>query len=260
MKKNGTYWGDRMSPSKRKNEILQTLHKHGKVKIDDLSQLLDVSSMTIRRDLDILEKEGELIRIHGGAVLAKPLVQEVTFTQKESMELERKKDIAKKAVTFVKDGQTILLDSGTTTLEIAKLLKTRNNITVITNDIHIASFLLDSELKVIVTGGELQNNVGTLYGPQTDIFLQNVYVDILFLGAPAVDIKAGVTTPTLEKAMLKQLMIKAAEATWLVADTTKLDTKAFAKVCDLKELTGFITDDSISDEQTILYTNYIKII
>lgn len=249
-----------MNPSKRKNEILRTLNNHGKVKIDDLSASLNVSGMTIRRDLDTLEKEGKLIRVHGGAVLAKPLVQEATFVQKESVELERKQEIAKKAISFVKDGQTIMLDSGTTTLEIAKLLKQRNNLTVITNDINIAAFLLDSDLKVIVTGGELQNNVGALFGPQTDTFLQNVFVDILFLGTPAVDIEAGVTSPTLEKSLMKQLMIKAAEATWLVADMTKLDTKAFAKVCDLEELTGFITDDSISDEQTKLYANYIKII
>lgn len=249
-----------MNPLERKDTIMQILNETGKVEIDDLSAQLNVSSMTIRRDLAALEKEGRLIRVHGGAVLPKPLVQETSFSQKESIKLEQKKEIANKAASFIKAGQTIILDSGTTTLEIAKLLKQRNNITVITNDINIAAFLLDSELRVIVTGGELQNDVGTLYGPQTHAFLKNVYVDIFFLGAPAVDINAGITSPSLEKSLMKQLMIQAAEATWLVADTTKLDTKAFSKVCNLEDLTGFITDETITSEQNKQYSNYIKII
>src|SRR5690625_847459 len=204
---------------------MQLLNDTGKIEIEDLSSQLDVSSMTIRRDLVTLEEEGKVIRVHGGAVLPKPLVQETTFSQKESIKLEQKREIANKATSFIKEGQTIILDSGTTTLEIAKLLKSRKNLTIITNDINIAAFLLDSELRVIVTGGELQNNVGTLYSPQTHAFLKDIYVDIFFLGAPAVDIVAGVTSPSLEKSLIKKFMIQAAEATWLVADSTKLDTK-----------------------------------
>lgn len=249
-----------MSPVERKNAILQTLYDQGKVKIDELSSLLRVSTMTIRRDLDSLEKEGKVIRVHGGAVLSKPLVQETPFTQKENIKLKQKKEIAEKAVSFIKDGQTIMLDAGTTTLEIAKLIKQRENITIITNDIYIAAFLIDSNLKVIVTGGEVQNNIGTMFGPQTDTFLQNVFVDHLFLGSPAIDIEAGVTSPSLEKSLMKKLMMEAAEATWLVADATKLDTKAFAKVCDLSDLTGFITDSSITDDQARKYSNFVKVI
>ncbi len=249
-----------MNPTERKQTIMKLLNDTGRVEIDETALQLDVSSMTIRRDLETLEERGKLIRVHGGAVLPKPLIQETAYFQKESIKLEQKRKIANKAISFVEPGQTIILDSGTTTLEIAKLLKHQKDLTIITNDIKIAAFLLDSELRVIVTGGQLQNEVGTLYGPQTHAFFENIHVDIFFLGAPAVDINAGVTSPTLEKSLIKQLMIQAAETSWLVADSTKLDTKAFARVCQLDDLSGFITDQTMTSEQNRMYSNYINII
>lgn len=249
-----------MTPAERKQIIMDLLNDARKIEIDETALHLDVSPMTIRRDLDILEEEGKLIRIHGGAVLPKPLIQETSYFQKETINLEQKQKIAKKAISLVKPGQTIILDSGTTNLEIAKLLKEHEDLTIITNDINIASFLLNSPHQVIVTGGQLQNGIGALYGPQTYAFFESIHVDILFLGAPAVDIDAGVTSPTTEKSLIKQLMIQAAETSWLVADSTKLDTKSFSKVCQLDDLSGFITDQMITLEQSKKYSNYIKVI
>src|SRR5699024_8479968 len=126
-----------------------------------------------------------------------------------------KRQIARKAVELIRDDATILLDSGTTTLEIAKMLKNRNDITVITNDIKIAAELMDSEVRVIVAGGELQNNIGALFGPVSEGMLREVHVDVLFLGAHAFHHGVGITAPTHEKASIKKLMIKAAETTWV---------------------------------------------
>lgn len=148
----------------------------------------------------------------------------------------------------MRDGQIILLDSGTTTLEIARLLKVKQDLTVITNDIKIAAELVDSKLKVIVTGGELQNDVGALFGPQTHHFLKNIHADLFFLGAHAIDLQAGIMSPTFEKSLVKQLMMEAAESTWLVADSSKIGERALSKVCDLQSLTGFITNEHISEE------------
>ena len=248
-----------MHPTKRRDSILQLLHQEGKVEINDLSKKFDVSPMTIRRDLHLLEDEKKLLRVNSGAVLAKPLITETPFSTKESIRTAQKKLIAEKALSFVHEGQAILLDSGTTTLEIAKLLKQKNNLTIITNDIKIAAELMDSNLKVILTGGELQKDVGALFGPQSLALLHEINVDIFFLGAHAIDFEKGITSPTFEKSYMKQRMIEAAETTYLVADSSKLYQKAFSKVCDLSTLTGFITDDEIDVNDKIQLSEVIRI-
>lgn len=225
--------------------ILEQLNKHKKIDIDALAAQLNVSSMTIRRDLAYLEEHKQVIRTHGGAVLTKPLVIESSFQTKEGKYVAEKKRIAQKATELVKENYTILLDSGTTTLEIARQLKHKRNLTVVTNDIKIAAELMDSEVKLILTGGKVQNNIGALFGPLTEQTLRNLHVDLCFLGAHAVHLHVGITAPTFEKASIKKLMIKSAQATWVVADASKLDRKALVKVCDLKELSGIISDAGI---------------
>jgi DeoR/GlpR family transcriptional regulator of sugar metabolism len=235
-----------MQPNERRNVILGKLNENEKIDIDALAVELNVSAMTIRRDLNYLEEQKQIIRTLGGAILNKSLVEESPYQTKEGKHSSEKQRIAKKAVELVQDRFTVLLDSGTTTLEIAKLLKNRRNLTVVTNDIKIAAELMDSEVKVILTGGEMQNNIGALYGPITEQILLTLHVDLFFLGAHAVHYRAGVTAPALEKAYIKKLMIKSAQATWLVADSSKLDQKAFAKVCDLEALSGIISDSGIT--------------
>ncbi|HZG82314.1 MAG TPA: DeoR/GlpR transcriptional regulator, partial [Brevibacillus sp.] len=166
----------------------------------------------------------------------------------------------RKAVTMIQDHSTILLDSGTTTLEIARLLKDKKNLTVVTNDIKIAAELMDSEVKVIVAGGELQNTVGALFGPLTEQILKNIHVDLFFLGAHAVHVEAGITVTTFEKASIKKLMIEAAGTTWMVADSSKFDQKSFTKVCDLSELDGLITDDGLSSEDLEKIKEHLKVV
>src|SRR5699024_4434482 len=144
-------------------------------------------------------------------------------------------------------------------LELAKLLKHSKNITIITNDIKNASELLESELKVIDTGGELQNKIDTLFDWWRQHFLRDSHADILFIEAHIVELQADVTSPTHEKSSIKQLMIQAAENTWLLADSSKLNHKSFAKVCRLEELTGFITDNDISDYEKSHYSESVDL-
>ena len=236
-----------MQPQNRRKVILEKLKKDGKVDIEQLIDELKVSAMTIRRDLTFLEAEEKVIRTHGGAILNKSLIGETAFHAKEGKNNLQKSIIARKAMDFIQDGSTILLDSGTTTLEIAKLLKERKNVTVITNDILIAYELMESEIKVIVTGGELQNNVGTLFGSLTEQILKNIHVDLFFLGTHAVHLEDGVTAPTFEKASVKKLMIDASEKIWLVTDSSKFDHRSLARVCDLSAIDGIITDDGLTD-------------
>lgn len=235
-----------MQAQQRRKLVMKTINKQGKVEIDKLASHLQVSEMTIRRDLTLLEDDGQLIRTIGGAVLPKPLITETPFSTKEAIYINQKQQIAEKALQFIESGQTILLDSGTTTLELAKLIKNEHDLTIITNDISIAMELVDSKLNVMMIGGSMQNNIGTIYGSKAIQFVEDIYVDLFFLGAHAIDTHAGVTSPSLEKTMLKQAMLHAAESTWLLADSSKIGEKAFSKVCDLHHLTGFITDDDIT--------------
>ena len=240
-------WVIILQPQNRRKIILEKLKKDGKVDIEQLIDELKVSAMTIRRDLTFLEEEEKVIRTHGGAILNKSLIGETAFHAKEGKNNLQKRIIARKAMDFIQDGSTILLDSGTTTLEIAKLLKERKDVTVITNDILIAYELMESEIKVIVTGGELQNNIGTLFGSLTEQILKNIHVNLFFLGTHAVHLEDGVTAPTFEKASVKKLMIEASEKIWLVTDSSKFDQRSFARVCDLSAIDGIITDDGLPD-------------
>ncbi|MCG7344832.1 DeoR/GlpR family DNA-binding transcription regulator [Sporosarcina sp. ACRSL] len=249
-----------MLPRERKKHILQLLEMYGKIDIVELSNELSVTPMTIRRDLDALEKERKLIRTHGGAVLPQGLIFEETYESKAGQAVEQKRLIAMEASSLIKENMTILLDSGTTTLEIAKILKHRENLTVITTDIKIAVELMNSKLDIIVVGGRLQNDVGALYGSLTELTLSEMHADLFFLGAHAVHPTLGVTTPSLEKAAVKKAMIQAAEKTFLVADSSKFNRKAFSKVCELTSLTKIITDQQISIKVVDEYAQYTELI
>lgn len=249
-----------MQAQQRRNLVMKEMNKQGKVEIDQLAEQLQVSAMTIRRDLTLLEENGKLIRTIGGAVLPKPLITETPFSTKETIHMDEKKQVAEKALPFIESGQTILLDSGTTTLELAKLLKNEHDLTIITNDIRIAIELNDSNLHVIMIGGSMQNNVGTVYGAKAIQFVDDIYVDLFFLGAHAIDVHAGVTSPSLEKTMLKQAMIQAAESTWLLADSSKIGEKAFSKVCDLHDITGFITDNNVDEKVQDMLQDEIEVL
>lgn len=249
-----------MSPRERRKRIIQMLELNGKVEIIQLSETLGVTPMTIRRDLDVLEKQKKLIRTHGAAVPPQGLIVEQTFESKAGKAVLEKQAIAREAISFVRDGMTVLLDSGTTTLQIAKLLKSRDKVTVITNDIKIAAELMDSELEIILLGGRLQNGVGSLYGALTSETLRSLHVDLFFLGTPALHSSLGITATTIEKAALKKDMCQAAEQIILVADSSKFHQKAFSKVCDLEDITTIITDGHLSEKVSEAYGEYVDIL
>ncbi|GGC84433.1 DeoR family regulatory proteins [Thalassobacillus devorans] len=237
-----------MLQAERRNNIIQELHIDGTVHIEQLASKFKVSAMTIRRDLAALEKEGQLVRSHGGAVLPESMAQEVPYQTKLSSFKEEKEQIAKKAVELVPENSRILLDSGTTNLEIAKLLKSRRDLVIVTNDAKISMELLHSESTVISTGGELQKDIGAFIGTHVQEMLRNIKVDVVFLGANAVDLTDGISTPSMEKAYIKKLMVRSARAKWVIADHSKFNKQAFAHVCTFDEVNGIITDDQIDDQ------------
>lgn len=231
-----------MLPLERRKWLEQQIIIDKKIDIDDVSRKLNVSAMTIRRDLNELESEGKLVRTHGGAVIGESLTKEMSYSSKKNKNKLQKQSIALKALSLIKENSTILLDSGTTTIELAMLLKDRKDLTIVTNDIKIGNELLNSSVKVLITGGVLQQEVGSLYGYIAQQFLDRIHVDLLFLGAHAIDLNYGVTAPTFEKAAIKQMMIKSAARTLVLADFSKFEKKAFANVCTLEKIDGIITD------------------
>ncbi|MFD1020262.1 DeoR/GlpR family DNA-binding transcription regulator [Thalassobacillus hwangdonensis] len=237
-----------MLQAERRSNIIQHLHEEGTILIEALASKYNVSPMTIRRDLAALEKEGKLVRSHGGAVLPESMEQEVPYQTKLSSYKQEKEAIAKKAVERIPQNGRVLLDSGTTNLEIAKLLKSRSDLTIITNDAKISMELLHSESQVISTGGELQKDVGAFIGPLVQELLRNIRVDVVFLGANAIDLHDGITTPSMEKAYIKKLMLDSARSKWIVADHSKFNKRSFAHVCNFSEVNGIITDDQINAE------------
>jgi len=249
-----------MSANERKSQIVQILEMKGKIDITELAEELSVTPMTIRRDLDSLEKQKKLIRTHGGAVLPQMLIQEQSFESKRNKAVDKKRMIALQAMTLIEENMTIMLDSGTTNFEIAKLLKHKKHLTVVANDITIAAELMKSQHEIIVLGGRLQNGVGALYGPLAEHTLSELHVDAFFLGANAVHPVYGVTTPSLEKAALKKAMLNAANNVYLVVDSTKFDQKSFSKVCDLGSMSKLITDAYITDEQIAEYEQYLELV
>jgi DeoR family fructose operon transcriptional repressor len=236
-----------MFAEERHNKILQLLKAGQPVKVLSLSTLFAVSEATIRRDLQELELMGLLQRTHGGAV-SPQLGSELSFLDREVFHLEEKKEIALVAAGMVEDGETILLDAGTTTREIARALCGKR-ITVATNSMDVACVFTDeANIEVLLLGGTWRKSINSLIGPVTNSMLTTLCFDKVFLAANAVDCQFGATTHNIAEAETKRAMLHAGKRTILVADHTKFERKNFAKICNLNEVSMIITDRSTTQD------------
>lgn len=236
--------------SKRQQYIINRVAEDSNVTIELLASELNVSEMTVRRDLKELESKEQIIRTSNSILLKDSFLNEVPFVKKQLVNIEEKRLIAKKAMQFIKPDETILLDAGTTTLEICKLLKNEDfTVRVVTNDIKAAAELIDSRHEVIILGGTVQQNVGSIYGSQTIDVLNDIKVNVSFVGTQAMKIDEGIFAPTIEKAKVKRLMMKCGQAAYLTVDSSKLNHTAFSKICDLKDFTGIITDNNVEEKE-----------
>ncbi len=239
-----------MFVEERQREILKILRDKGKVKTLELAEMLGVSEPTIRRDISDLDKRGELIRTHGGALPIEENAAEPTFMEKADKYLAEKIQIGRVAASLIKNGSTVVLDGGTTTLQVAKHIQA-NDVTVITNALDIAEALEDHNgVDVILTGGTIRWNTRALVGPITETVLNQFRVDMAFIGINGISTVDGITTPNVVEASSKKAMIKIAHRAFVVADHSKFDRKEFCKVADFSDLAGIITDAGI-DERII---------
>ncbi|GMQ57639.1 DeoR/GlpR family DNA-binding transcription regulator [Vallitalea sediminicola] len=249
-----------MLKAERRNYIIQHLKENGTVIVEDLAKTLDISPMTIRRDLKYLEDNEFITRTHGGAVLHDMLIEEVPYNKKTSVHLEEKQKIAKYASELIKEGHTIILDAGTTNMEIAKHIKHIKNLKVITPDLMIALFLSKFQgMQVYCTGGFIQGTTGSCLGSEAIDFIGKICVDIAFIGTSSVDLDKGLTTPSLEKQRIKQQIMNSADEVILVTDHWKFGNRSFAKICYLDQLDRIITDEGI-DKHTLDQLNQLGVV
>lgn len=236
-------------PNQRRDKILELIREDGHAKVMDLSRIFKVTEVTIRQDLERLEKDGYVVREHGGAYLKNIDLNVRNFSLQNQDNINEKMMIAQKAIDFIEDGDTIILDSGSTTTEIAKLITGYKNLTVITNALNIAMILgAQAGINVIVTGGEFKAPTLSLTGQKAADFFQNLHVDKLFLATAGIALKSGLTYPGISDICVKRAMIESANDIYLVADSTKIGKSSFASLGALSLINYLITDSKIKPE------------
>ncbi|TVZ16656.1 DeoR/GlpR family DNA-binding transcription regulator [Maribacter sp. MAR_2009_72] len=249
-------------PNKRREKIIEFLNEDGSAKVVDLAKLFKVTEVTIRQDLEKLEAQGLIIREHGGAFLKNmgDQVRNFSLVNQENMEL--KEIIAQKCLEFIEPGDTIILDSGSTTTEIAKKLVGFKNLTVITNALNIAMMLgTEPDIEVIMTGGEFKPPTLSLTGQKAADFFKGLNVQKLFLATAGISLKAGLTYPSISDLIVKKAMIDAADITYLVADSTKIGKSALASLGALSLIDFIITDSGMEDkDKEVFKDNEIEVI
>ncbi len=240
---------DRKSTVNRREEILKALSEDGKVFVHDLSQKYQVSEVTIRNDLDKLEKKDLLIKARGGAIKVDFHVRtDHRLSEKYQINIREKERIGKLAAQMIENYETIILDSGSTTSELAKHLTHFEDLTVITNAINITNILTNnSSINIIVPGGYLRKSSTSLIGPLAEENLKKFHVDKLFLGVDGLDTRLGLYTPNLEEAHLNQLMITIANEIIVVTDSSKFKKKSLAFICETDKVNKVVTDDGIGE-------------
>lgn len=242
--------------NERKVKIMNLLNESQSLLGSEAAQALDVSETTIRRDLQDLEEQGFLKRTHGGAITLDLASFEPSMREKADFHLLQKNRIAMLANSYIQPGDTILLDSGTTTLQIARKLPDQEMI-VVTNSLPIASELaVKKKMKLVVLGGELRVNTAALVGPFAECMLQDIHVDKLFLGTNGIDTIGGMTTPNVTEANTKRAMIRASRQIILVADCSKFGQVHFAKIAEISDLDTVITDEAVDDDLAELFSRH----
>ncbi len=251
-----------MLPNQRKEKILEMLKEDGSAKVVELARIFKVTEVTIRQDLEKLEAEGLIIREHGGAFLKNVADQVQSFSLANQDNLDKKAIIAQKCLDFIEEGDTIILDSGSTTSEIAKLLRGYKNLTIITNALNIALILgVEPNIEVIMTGGEFKSPTLSLTGQKTADFFKGLNVQKLFLATAGISLKSGLTYPSISDLVVKKAMIDAAETTYLVADSTKIGKSALASLGALSLIDYIITDAGIEEKhKQVFKDNEIELI
>lgn len=235
-----------MLAQERYNVILEMLEMNKIVKVPELCEKFNVSIETVRRDLEFLEQEGKLKRVYGGAVLNNKSSAEPSYSTRSTKNAKEKVTIGKKTAELISDGETLMIDLGTTTLEVARHLKNKKNLTVITNCMTIAQELVDvPTFRVILPGGILRPNELALSGFISEQFMKEFNVDKTIIGVGGITIDTGVSDYHLEETRVRKIMIEKGKQIIAVADHSKFGIKALVNVCSINEVDVIVTNDKL---------------
>jgi len=238
----------------RRRAILDLLTHQGRVLVTELAGKFETSQVTIRKDLEILHTHGLVHRTHGGALPARDgALEDPTLREKEKLHRQEKLRIADSAAEKVKEGQVLILDSGTTTTAIARALRNFKNLTIITNAVNIAAELAGTAVEVILTGGTLRKNSFSLVGPIAEETLHRLSADLLFLGVDGFDVHYGLSTPNLLEAKVNRVMVEVAKKTVAVCDSSKFGRRSLSLIAPPSALQEVITDRGVpkSDQRVL---------
>ena len=239
-----------MALNQRRQGILNLIREDGHAKVQQLSRIFKVSEVTIRQDLETLEEMGYIQREHGGAFLKDVGTFAMTGMLFNQHHMEEKQEIARKAVGLVREGDSIILDSGSTTTELAKLLLNFNSLNVITNGLNIAMILGENPgINLIISGGEFKAPTLSLTGDMAAATFKNIHVDKLFLATAGISADFQLTYPSLSDLAVKSAMLRAASQVYLLADSSKLGYSSFASLGRISLIDTLITDNKITAAQ-----------
>lgn len=232
----------------RRTRIAELVRQRGALRVNELAEIFQVSPVTIRSDLARLEREGQLIRDHGGALPSQPASSLIAFEQRTGLYLEEKRRIGEAAASLVSPGDTILLDAGTTVVEMVKHLRQHSPLTIVTNALNVAAELRGlPEAQVVMLGGSINYATFGTLGSMVEQSLSDLVIQKLFLAAESLDPAYGITDSTMEIAQAKRAMVRAARRVILLADSSKWQRSGFIKVCPLNALHTLITDQGLPE-------------
>lgn len=233
----------------RKFKIAEVVVKNGGAKTSDLSSMFSVSEMTILRDLEILEQQGILKRVYGGAVNLKNPIKEVSIILRKQINTKEKNIIAERAAKLVSNGESIFLDGSTTAFALSKKLGAKTGLTVITNGLELVNELKNnSSINLFCPGGELQISTMSFIGTSAEDYLKGLYVDKAFVSASGVSLQSGITVENAVQAAIKKIMLKNALSRVILVDSSKFDVVRLSKVCALEEVNTIVTDRKPDDK------------
>ncbi len=245
-----------MFKEKRAEQIFQTIQDHGGASVEELAHQFQVSTMTIRRDLTFLEKAGLINRTHGGAIPSDFLPSEELYATKQTQNYAVKQQIAQRTALLLNTLphlNSIFLDAGTTTYQIALLIKQQfKELSIFTNDLKIASELFDSSHTVFICGGRIQKETGCVVGQQSDAFVKSLNIDVCILGVQSINSRLFLSTPSEEKAINKQKILSVSSIRILACDQSKFNHNGIFTIAPVTDFDYVITNYAFPDENVIL--------
>lgn len=237
------------SAIERRMDIVNIVNLNGKARVEDLANQFNVSSVTIRSDLSFLEKNGYVIRSHGIAIPNSGIIAELTVQEKRRQNAGVKSFIAKAAAKLIENGDTVIIDSGTTTRELAANLKKLENVVVMTSGLDVAMELVSAPgVDVLMSGGSLRKNALSFSGSQAEAGMKNYRFDKVFLGVDGFDLKAGITTHNEQEANLNRLMCDISKQIIAVTDSTKFGRRSCHLISEIGNIDILVTDSNIPEE------------